>query len=236
MLGAPAWTAYLLLALAVLAAALGPRGQRPINAAMLAAGAFACAFFGLRGIGHPWIAPAVAVIAAVLGGMFGALARTWATAALLAGLFAAPVGAGVAALKRPWPPVAAVAGSIGLFVGITRQRKLEIFLPPLFAAAFAALGAAIGWGPNRRGAVLWRLLDVEWVLGLAAALAVPLVALAVLRERWRRAKLERRTPEMDDEDLKRKIAERQPDYESVAQDLESGGENEGGGGTVPESE
>src|SRR5205085_6190711 len=33
-LRAPAWTAYLLLALAVLAAALGPRGQRPINAAM----------------------------------------------------------------------------------------------------------------------------------------------------------------------------------------------------------
>ena len=64
---------------------------------------------------------------------------------------------------------------------------------------------------------------------------MPLVALAVLRERWRRARLERRTPEMD-EDLKRKIAERQPDYERAAQDLESGGENEGGGGTVPESE
>jgi len=203
---------------------------------MLAAGAFACAFFGLRGIGHPWLAPAVAVIAAVLGGMFGALADTWATAALVAGLFAAPVGAGVAALKRPWPPLAALAGSIGLFVGIKRQRKLQIFLPPLFAAAFAALGAAIAWGPNRRGAVLWRLLDVDWVLGLAAALAVPLILLAVQRERWRRAKLEGRTPEMDDEDLKRKIAEQQPDYERAARELETGGESEGGGGTLPQSE
>jgi len=203
---------------------------------MLAAGAFACAFFGLRGIGHPWLAPAVAVIAAVLGGMFGALADTWATAALVAGLLAAPVGAGVAALKRPWPPLAALAGSIGLLVGIKRQRKLQIFLPPLFAAAFAALGAAIGWGPNRRGAVLWRLLDVDWVLGLAAALAVPLILLAVQRERWRRAKLEGRTPEMDEEDLKRKIAERQPDYERAARELESGGESDGGGGTLPQSE
>ena len=203
---------------------------------MLAAGAFACTFFGLRGIGHPWLAPAVAVIAAVLGGMFGALADTWATAALVAGLLAAPVGAGVAALKRPWPPLAALAGSIGLLVGIKRQRKLQIFLPPLFAAAFAALGAAIGWGPNRRGAVLWRLLDVDWVLGLAAALAVPLILLAVQRERWRRAKLEGRTPEMDDEDLKRKIAERQPDYERAARELESGGGSEDGGGTLPQSE
>ncbi len=203
---------------------------------MLAAGAFACAFFGLRGIGHPWLAPAVAVIAAVLGGMFGALADTWATAALVAGLLAAPVGAGVAALKRPWPPLAALAGSIGLFVGIKRQRKLQIFLPPLFAAAFAALGAAIAWGPNRRGAVLWRLLDVDWVLGLAAALAVPLILLAVQRERWRRAKLEGRTPEMDDEDLKRKIAEQQPDYERAARELATGGESEGGGGTLPQSE
>jgi hypothetical protein len=224
----------------VLATALGPRGQRPINVAMLAVGAFACAFFGLRGIGHPWIAPAVAVIAAAMGAMFGALAEPWATAVLLAGLLAAPVGAGVAALKRPWPPVAALAGSIGLFVAIKRERKLRIFLPPLFAAAFAALGAAIGWGPNRRGAVLWRLLDVDWVLGLTLALAVPLVVLAVQRERWRRKKLEGRTPEMADEDLKRKIAKRQPEYERAAQELESGGESggesDGGGGTVPQSE
>jgi len=65
---------------------------------------------------------------------------------------------------------------------------------------------------------------------------VPLILLAVQRERWRRAKLEGRTPEMDEEDLKRKIAERQPDYERAARELESGGESDGGGGTLPQSE
>jgi hypothetical protein len=78
------------------------------------------------------------------------------------------------------------------------------------------------------------------VLGLTLALAVPLVVLAVQRQRWRRKKLEGRTPEMDDEDLKRKIAQRQPEYERAAQALESGGvsggESDGGGGTVPQSE
>jgi membrane protein implicated in regulation of membrane protease activity len=202
----------------VLATALGPRGHRPINAAMLGAGAFATAFFGLRGTGHPWLPGAVGVIAGVLGMVFGAIADAWGTAALMAGLFAAATGAGVAALKRTWPPVAAVAGSIGLFVGITRQRKLEIVLPPIFAAIFAALGAAIGWGPHRRGAALWRLTDVDWVLGLAAVLALPLLAVALYRERLRKARLEGRTLEMDDDDLKKKIAARQEEYERAAQD------------------
>src|SRR5207248_11076310 len=136
-------------------------------------------------------------------------------------LFAAAAGGGVAVLKRPWAPVAAVAGSIGLFLGITRQRKLAILVPPLFAAVFAALGATIGWAPHRRGAILWRLNDARWVLGLIAALAVPLVVLALQRERWRRRKLEGRTREMDDEDLKNALAARQPEYERAAQAAES---------------
>jgi hypothetical protein len=217
ILRAPAWAAYVLLALAVLATALGPRGQRPVNAALLSAGSFACAFFGLRGVGHPWIAPVTAIIAAVLAAVFGLVTAAWGTAALMAGLLATAAGGAVAALKWPWAPVAAVAGSIGLFLGITRQRKLEIFLPPLFAAVFAAAGSTIGWAPHRRGAILWRLNDVRWVLGLIAALAVPLVVLAVQREKWRQRKLEGRTREVDDEDLKKALAARQPDYERAAQ-------------------
>jgi MFS family permease len=213
---APAWVAYVLLGLALLATVLGPRGQRAVNAAMLSAGVFACAFFGLRGVGHAWVAPVTGVIAAVLAALFGVVAEAWGTAALLGGLFAAATGGGVAALKRPWAPVAAVAGSIGLFLGITRQSKLEILLPPLFAAVFAALGLTIGWAPHRHGAILWRLNDVRWVLGLIAALAVPLVVLALQREKWRRTKLEGRTREMDDEDLKKALAARQPEYERQA--------------------
>jgi len=170
---APAWVAYVLLGLALVATVLGPRGQRAVNAAMLSTGVFVCAFFGLRGVGHAWVAPVTAVIAAVLAALFGVVADAWGTAALLGGLFAAAAGAGVAALKGPWVPVAAVAGSIGLFLGITRQRKIEILLPPLFAAGCAALGATIGWAPHQRGAILWRLNDVRWVLGLIAALAIP---------------------------------------------------------------
>jgi len=208
---------------------------------MLAAGAFGCAFFGLHGVGHPWLAPITAVIGAVLGVLFGLVADAWGTAALLGGLFAAAAGAGVAALKRPWAPVAAVAGSIGLFLGITRQHKLEILLPPLFAAVFGAIGAAIGWAPHRRGAILWRLNDVRWVLGLIAALAIPLMALALQREKWRRRKLEGRTREMDDGDLKKALAARQPAYEraaqaagSAAQAAESAAADQGEGLPEPE--
>ncbi len=218
---APAWAAWLLLGMALVATVLGPRGKRAVNAAVLSAGVFACAFFGLRGVGHAWVAPVTAVIAAVLAALFGVVADAWGTAALLGGLFAVAAGAGVAALKWPWLPVAAVAGSIGLFLGITRQRKLEILLPPLFAAVFAALGATIGWAPHRRGAILWRLNDVRWVLGLIAALAIPLVVLALQREKWRLRKLEGRTREMDDEDLKKALAARQPRYERAAQAVES---------------
>ena len=221
-LHAPAWVAWALLAIAAAATVLGPRGQRPVNAAMLAAGGFALAFFGLRGVVHPWVAPIAAVVAFVLGGLFGALATTWGTAALLALAFGCLSGVAAAALKLRWLPVAALGASIGLFVGVTRLRKLHIGLPPLFAAAFAALGAAIGWGPHWRGAALWRLNDVDWVLGLFAALWIVLLALALQREKWRKAKLEARTPLMDNEDLKRAIAERQPEYERAAAAVAAG--------------
>jgi len=218
--------AYALLVLAVAALALGPRGQRPINAAMLGSGAFAAAFFGLRGLGHPWLAGSVAVVAGMLAAVFGAIADAWGTAALLASLFAAAAGAAFAALKWTWPPVAALAGSIGLYFGITRQRKLELVLPSLFAAVFVALGASIGWAPHRRGALLYPLLDVRWVLALSIALVLPFTAIAILRERAKKARLTARTPEMDDEDLKKQIAARQGDYERAVQEAEAAREAE----------
>ena len=97
--------AYLLIAIAVAATALGTRGLRPVNAAMLGGGAFAAAFFGLRGVGHPWVAGGVAVIAGVLGVLFGAIADAWGTAALVAAIFAAATGSG-SAPPRAWRMVA----------------------------------------------------------------------------------------------------------------------------------
>ncbi|MGZ6124194.1 MAG: hypothetical protein ACXWLR_04490 [Myxococcales bacterium] len=185
--------------------ALGPRGQRPVNAAMLAAGMFAAAFFGFRGVGHPWLSGVAGVIAGVAGLLLGIIATTWGTAGLLALAFGAAAAVAAGALRLPWPPIAAIAASIGLFVGVTRLRKLHVWLPPLFAAAFAALGAAIGWAPHWRGAALWQLNDVDWVLGLFAVLAVPLTALAAQRERWRQ-NLPPRTQESGDAELKKAIA------------------------------
>lgn len=124
------------------------------------------------------------MIAGVLGLLLGAIATTWGTAGLLALAFGAIAGTAAHALKLPWPPFAAVAASIGLFVGVTRLRKLHVGLPPLFASAFAALGAAIGWAPHWRGAALWQLNDVDWVLGVFVVLAIPLLALALHRARW----------------------------------------------------
>ena len=198
--------AYALLALAIAAAVLGPRGQRPVNAALLAFGMSAAAFAGLRGSGHPWLPGIAAIVAGVLGLLLGAIVTTWGTAALLALAFGAAAAALARAFALLWLPIAALAASIGLFVGVTRLRKLHVVLPPLFAAAFASLGAAIGWAPHWRGAALWQLNDVDWVIGLFALLAIPLTALALQRERWRKAALEARTPELDDADLKKAIA------------------------------
>lgn len=170
---------------------------------MLAAGLFAAAFFGLRGVGHPWLPGVVAVAAGMAGLLLGAIATTWGTAGLLALALGAGAAAGAQALKLAWPPVAVVAGSIGLYLGVTRLRKLHVWLPPLFTAAFAVAGAAIGWAPNRRGAALWRLMDVDWVLALFVALAIPLTALAVRRERWR---TEAAGTPGSDEELKRAVA------------------------------
>ncbi len=199
------WVAYVLLGLALTAAVLGPRAQRFVNAAMLAAGMFAAAFVGLRGVGQPWLPGVAAVIAAVLGLLLGAVATTWGTAGLLALALGAAAALVARALHLLWPPVAAVGASIGLFLGVTRLRSLQVALPPLFAAAFAALGAAIGWAPHWRGAALWQLNDVDWVLGVFAVLALPLTALAVQRERWRRAH-PAPTPATSNEELKKAIA------------------------------
>jgi hypothetical protein len=47
------WVAYTLLALAIAATVLGPRGQRFVNAAMLAAGMFAAGFLDFAAWGIP---------------------------------------------------------------------------------------------------------------------------------------------------------------------------------------
>jgi len=131
----------------------GARPARPaaVNAAMLGAGAFTATFFGLRGVGHPWLAGSLAVIAAVLGTLFGAIAK---------GLGHGSLG-GRALRNRVWrrrrgPQARLGSGGRGgrEHRPVRRdhpQRKLEVLLPPVFAAAFRRPRSCDRVGPALAG-------------------------------------------------------------------------------------
>jgi hypothetical protein len=183
----------------------GRHGQRLLNAALLGCGAGALAFFGLRGATHVWIPGVTAVVAFVLLSLFGLVAGRWATSAVVALLFAAAASLGANALHIFWPPVAVLFGGLGLLVGMVDHQRVSLVLPPLFCALFTAVGAAISWAPHWRGAILWQLNDLDWVLGLAAILAVILLALSLEREHRKKLRLGARTKRMEDEALKKQI-------------------------------
>ncbi len=204
---------FALLGLALAVTIPGRHGQRLLNAAVLGCGAGALAFLGLRGVAHAWVPGIAAVVAGVLLALFGLVAVGWATSALLALLFAAGGSLAAQALHLWWPPVAVLCAGLGLFAGMVNHRRLSVVLPPLFGAVFVAVGAAISWAPNWRGAVLWQLNDLDWVLGLAGVVAVILLALSLEREHRKKLGLAARTRHMEDEELKKKLAAKQAAYE-----------------------
>jgi hypothetical protein len=210
LLRAPRWAGLALLALAVIVTVPGRHGQRPLNAALLGGGAAALALYALGDQG--WLPGVVAIVASVLLALFGMAASRWGTAALVAGM-AATAGALIArALHFLWLPVAAIFAGLGLYAGMVKYKRLALVLPPICAAIFAVVGAAIAWAPHWRGAHLGLLNDVDWTLGIAAGLAVPLVALSLARERRRQMRIEGRTRLMDDEELKTRLAQKKEDY------------------------
>jgi hypothetical protein len=149
----------------------------------------------------------------VLLALFGMIASGWATALLVAGM-AATAGALVArALQFLWPPVAATFAGLGLYAGMINHKRLALVLPPIFAALFAVVGAAIAWAPHWRGAHLGLLNDVDWTLAIAAGLAVALLALSRERERRRKLRIAARTKQMDDDELKTRLAKNQETYQ-----------------------
>ncbi len=154
-----------------------------------------------------------AIVAGVLCGVFGLVAVGWATSALVALAFAF-VGSLVAHhLHLYIAPVAVLCAGLGLFAGMVNHKRLSVVLPPLFAAAFIALGCAISWAPNWRGAVLYQLNDLDWVLGLYAVSLAVLLALALEREHRKKLRLAARTKHMEDEQLQKKIAAQKAAYE-----------------------
>ncbi|MGZ6143183.1 MAG: hypothetical protein ACXWLM_07580, partial [Myxococcales bacterium] len=120
---------------------------------------------------HPWVPGVAAIVAGVLLALFGLVAVAWATAFLTAVVFAFGGFLLAQQLHLLWEPIALLFFGVGLFGGMVNHRGLSLVLPPLFAALFAAVGAAICWAPHWRGAKLWQLNDVDWVLGLAGVLA-----------------------------------------------------------------
>lgn len=167
------------------------------------------ALFGLHGVGHAWVAGVTAVVLAVLAGIFGLVAAGWATSAVTALLFATAGSLAARALHVWWPPIAMLFAGLGLFLGMVWHRRLSVLLPPLFAAVFVAWGCAIAWAPNWRGAILWQLNDLDWVLGLAGIAAAILLALSLERDHRQKLALASRTRQMEDEELKAKLAREQ---------------------------
>ena len=197
--------------MAALITILGRHGQRVLNAALLACAGGALAFFGLGSI-HAWAPGVAAVLAFVLLAVFGLVADGWATAAVVGILCASAASLGAGALHLFRPPLAVMFAGIGIFLGMTNHRRLSVWLPPLFSAVFIAWGCAICWAPNWRGAALWQLNDLDWVLGLAGIGAVVLLALSLEREHRKKLRLAARTRGMADDELKKKLAAKQAGF------------------------
>ena len=210
-----------MLALAAVVTLPGRHGQRPLNAALLGgAGAFLL-FFGLRGALHApaagavhgaWVPGVAAIVGGVLLALFGLVAAGWGTAFLLASLFACGGYFLAQHFHLWWHPIALLFFGVGLFGGMVNHRGLSIVMPPIFAGLFVALGAAICWAPHWRGAKLWQLNDVDWVLGAWGVLSFVLLGLALERNYRAKVRLAARTKRMDDEKLQKELASRQAKY------------------------
>ena len=202
-----------LLALAAIVTIPGRHGQRPLNAALLGTGAAAALFFPLRGATHAWIPGVAAIVAFVLAALFGLVAAGWATSLVVALVFGGAGSLIARALHLWWPPVGVLFFGLGLFAGMVNHKRLSVILPPVFAAIFTGWGCAIAWAPNWRGAHLWQLNDLDWVLGLVAVAAVVLLALSFEREHRKKLGLAARTKRMEDEELQRQLKAKQAAYE-----------------------
>jgi hypothetical protein len=225
-LRAPAWAGWVLLALAVAVTVPGRHGQRPLNAALLGGGAFALAFFGLRGVGHAWLPGVAAVIALALAALFGFVAVGWGTALVAAVGLAAVAFALARAIGMPLWAALPPSAVLGFVVGLFNHERVSLFLPPFFAALFATVGATILWAPHRRGAGLWQLNDVSWALGLFGVLFAALLAVSLEREYRKKLRRKLTPPRMGDEALKKQLEAKKAAYKRAFEQLQEPPEDE----------
>jgi hypothetical protein len=199
--------------LAGLLTLLGRHGQRPLNAVLLGGGAAALCLVGLKGALHAWVPGVAAIVLGVLAALFGAAAEAWGTAAAVAAVLCAAGSLASRRLGIFWPAAAVLFAGLGLLSGMRSRERIPLVMPPVFCAIFIALGAAICWAPHWRGARLWQLNDVDWLLGLAGVLAVALLALSLEREYRRKQKLEAGSHQRDDRQLKKRIEAQKAAYQ-----------------------
>jgi hypothetical protein len=204
--GLPHWLGPVLLALAVLITIAGPHGLRLMNGALLGAGAFFGAFYGLRGV-HEWAPGGFAVPAAMIGLLLGLLQPSIGTGLVTTALGAGLGFAAATLVKLPIAWVPAAAGAfVGFWFGLTQHKRIAIWLPPLFAALFASAGVDL----------IWRLRYQPLVKLIATAvLAAALVALAFERARRERNRNAAGAKRVADEDLRKRVAEQQAEHRRI---------------------
>lgn len=208
VVAAPEWIGWALLAWAAVLILLDRRSLGLLAGSLLA--------LGIVALSLGTLAPAldsasfVPGLLAILGGgfalTFGIISVAWASA----GVGAVALGWLGAVIAHDLLGLLAIGGAapgagLGLFIGMANHKRFATFMPQLWAALAIALGAANLLASHRRGALVPQLATLEWAAGLAAALALPLLALATGRERHKLARLESRKEQLRNEELKRKL-------------------------------
>jgi hypothetical protein len=196
----PLWTGYALLGLAVAITALGRHGARLMNGALLGAGAFLAALYGLRGVGHEWL-PGLSAI--VLGGGLAVLglAHLAAGTGLVTAAIFGPLGwLGARALHMEWEVPTGAAVVIGFCFGVINRRGLSLILPPIVAGVSVVAGVGRLWKPA------W---PDEAKSAAAAVLAIALLVVSVERNHRSKRRKAARAKSDADARLKAKVTAQQ---------------------------
>lgn len=211
----PGWVPYALFAVAVALVALGREGQRVFAALLLGGEAvlFALLVVAPRLPGSP-VAGAAAIVGGAAGIALGLSLPEWGSALAVGSACGAEAALLARALFRlhltslPWPWLAGPAALLGFFCVLAAYRKVSVVLPPLAAALAASLGLSRSLGPHFAGAAVPELALLPWVAAAFAGLAAALVSLAVLRERFLARRHAARSVWVNDDELKKQIAQR----------------------------
>ncbi len=209
VVAAPEWIGWALLGWAALLIVLGRRGQGFLAGSLLGLGVVALALGTLApALDSASVLPGLIAIFGGAGALVFAMVLPGLGSAGICSIGLGWLGAFIAHDLFGFLAIGGLApgAGLGLLVGMANHKRLAIWLPQIFAALALALGAANLLAPHRRGAPLPQLASLDWALGLAIALALPLVALSVEREGRRARKFEARTKAMNDEELKARLA------------------------------